>query len=115
MTMNTHTQTSVTNTAPATSVSPLEQSGSTKTTFIESQDYEYLSIVASTTGFRFFVLGVSSCVIVLKQIISGEMYAVIFTDTNKIRVYDREYSDTSRMGELSDYDIARLKLLGKKA
>ena len=33
MTMNLHTQTSVPNTAPATSVSPLEQSGSSKTKF----------------------------------------------------------------------------------
>ncbi|EBR0232276.1 DNA primase, partial [Salmonella enterica subsp. enterica serovar Hadar] len=33
MTMNLHTQTSAPNSAPATSVSPLEQSGSTKTKF----------------------------------------------------------------------------------
>lgn len=37
MTMNTHPQTSAANTAPATSVSPLEQSGSTKTKFSKGQ------------------------------------------------------------------------------
>ncbi len=45
MTMTHHTQTSAPNTAPATSVSPLEQSGSTKTKFSEYTDVNAASYV----------------------------------------------------------------------
>ena len=47
MTMNLHTQTSAPNTAPATSVSPLEQSGSSKTKFSKTKTDIYQTVTNS--------------------------------------------------------------------